>query len=166
MPKVSSSFEFCDFQRKFQSCQWQNFMYVPEFEICMEKDLENLIWFRSQNSDLNLVNKRRLFLVRIDKEPIISVFTWLGPFINANNSILGGQRRLHLLIICTNELCFIKNHSLLISVMNSIHGFAFLRDLRGKWYLQHWNGEKAFDLAERNFYVSGFTGFWFLGELY
>lgn len=56
----------------------------------------------------------------------------------------------------------LKTTACSLSVTNSITRFAFLRDLRGKWYLKHWNGEKAFDLAERNFYVSGFMGFWFL----
>ena len=108
-----------------------------------------------------LINERIIFLVKVDKEPIKTVFTWLGPFINTNNSILGEQKRLHLLIIGANDLCFIKNNSLLISIMNSIHGFAFLRDLRVKWYLKHWNMTKHLILQKGIFMFQVFRAFGF-----
>ena len=107
------------------------------------------------------MNERIIFLVKVDKEPIKTVFTWLGPFINTNNSILGEQKRLHLLIIGANDLCFIKNNSLLISIMNSIHGFAFLRDLRVKWYLKHWNVTKHLILQKGIFMFQVFRAFGF-----
>ena len=168
LPKVSSSFEF---PKEISILPLIKFCYVYSWiwnlygkgfrKFTLLPIVIQILKFRPQ-----LMNERIIFLIKVDKEPIKTVFTWLGPFINTNNSILGEQKRLHLLIIGANDLCFIKNNCLLISFMNSIHGFVFLRDLRVKWYLKRWNGEKTLDFAERNFYVSGFPGFWFLGELH
>lgn len=49
--------------------------------------------------------------------------------------------------------------------MNRMNGFVFY-SFKVKWYLLYWNFGKVFDLVEKNFYVLGFIGFWFLGEVY
>lgn len=59
----------------------------------------------------------------------------------------------------------LKSTACSLSVMNRINGFAF-HSFKVKWYLLYWNFGKACDLAEKCFYVTGFTGFWFLGEVH